>query len=598
MNPDMWTQNYQPVADSIWLSGFVALLPILLFLACLVVFKLKGWLAASLTVALSALIALVAYEMPFKMVAMSFVQGFLTGLWPIAWIIVAAIFLYNLSVKTGYFRVLKDSVIAVTPDQRIQVVLIAFCFGAFLEGAIGFGGPVAITAALLVGLGLRPLYAAGLCMIANTAPVAFGAVGIPIIALGGAVGIPSGDIAAMVGRMLPPLTLFVPFFIVFIMDGMRGLRETFPAIFVASVSFAVVQYISSNYMGPELPDIISAIASIAATAIFLRVWQPSNIYVVPAGDGAAAATTGGGSASGEGGEKVEKHDSSTVLIAWMPFVLLIIAIVVWNIPSFKALFKGDGVLAFTSLVFPMEGLHKMVVQVAPLVKEGQDPNLGAAWTFAIIANSGTAILAAAILSIFVLRASPSVIAAAAGDTIKQMSIPILTIGLVLAFAFISKNSGQAATMGIALSHTGSAFPFFSPIIGWIGVFLTGSDTSSNLLFGPLQQAAAITLNMPEVLFMAANTVGGVVGKMISPQSIAIACAAVGLVGRESELFRFTLKYSIGFVIFIGIWTLIIAYAIPGIIVDVVKPEAKVSELSVPAAAPSLPAGIEIKSSAS
>ncbi|RDU72961.1 L-lactate permease [Helicobacter aurati] len=543
-----WQQNYTPIADSLWLSGFVALLPILLFLACLVWFKLKGWMAAALTVGLSAVIALVVYGMPFNMVVMSFIQGFLTGLWPIAWIIIAAIFLYKIAVKTGYFEILKQSVIAVTPDQRLQVILIAFCFGAFLEGAIGFGGPVAITAALLVGLGLPPLYAAGLCMIANTAPVAFGAVGIPITALGNAVGVPADAIAAMVGRMLPPLTMFVPFFIVFLMSGFKGVKETFPAVFVAAFSFAIVQYFSSNYLGPELPDIVSAIASIAATSVFLKFWQPANIY---RGDSNITV-------------EVQQYHICKVIVAWMPFILLVFTITLWNMPFFKSLFAAGGALVKTNFVVLMDGLHNAVIQMQPLVNKPTP--LVADWKWKLIDNPGTAIFLAAILSIFVLRATPKIVIESAQDTIKEMSIPVLTIGLVLAFAFISKNSGQAATMGLALSHTGGLFPFFSPLIGWIGVFLTGSDTSSNLLFGPLQQVTAKILNMPEVLFMAANTVGGVVGKMISPQSIAIACAAVGLVGRESELFRFTLKYSIGFVVFIGVWTVVIAYMIPQIIV--------------------------------
>lgn len=549
LQQSQWMQNYAPIDNNIWLSALVALLPILLFLACLVWFKLKGWLAATLTVALSAIIALVAYGMPFNMVAMSFVQGFLTGLWPIAWIIIAAIFLYKIAVKTGYFEILKHSVIAVTPDQRLQVILIAFCFGAFLEGAIGFGGPVAITAALLAGLGLRPLYAAGLCMIANTAPVAFGAVGIPITALAKAVGLDAGDISAMVGRMLPPLTLFVPFFIVFLMSGLKGVKETFPAVFVTAVTFAGFQYWSSNHLGAELPDIISAIAAIVATSIFLKFWQPKNIET---GDNKESIIT------------AEQYPLSKVILAWTPFILLVITIGLWQAPFFNELFKSGNLLANTNIVYSMSGLDKLVIQNTPIVTHPTP--LGASWKWAIIQNSGTAILLAALLSIIVLRASAKQVVESASETIKEMSIPILTIGLVLAFAIISKNSGQAATMGLALAHTGSLFPFFSPIIGWIGVFLTGSDTSSNLLFGPLQQVTAKALDMPEVLFMAANSVGGVVGKMISPQSIAIACAAVGLVGRESELFRFTLKYSIGFVVFIGIWTAFIVYVIPGIII--------------------------------
>lgn len=550
-NSDVWIQNYTPILDNLWISGFVALLPILFFLACLVWLKLKGWLAALFTVILSTLIALFIYKMPINMVIMSFIQGFLTGLWPIAWIIIAAIFLYKITVKTGYFEILKQSVIAVTPDQRLQVILIAFCFGAFLEGAIGFGGPVAITAALLVGLGLRPLYAAGLCMIANTAPVAFGAVGIPITALAKAVSIDADLIAAMVGRMLPPLTLFVPFFIVFLMSGLRGVKETFPAVFVAAVSFAGVQYWSSNHLGPELPDIISAIASIAITSLFLKFWQPKHIYI---GDTTNSATQ----------KHREQYSVRIVFLAWIPFILLVITIIIWQTTAFKSLFVSHAPLAFTNISFEMHGLHNQILQQAPIVKSLEP--LKATWDWAIIQNPGTAILLAAILSIFVLRANVSMVFSAASETCREMFIPVITIGLVLAFAIISKNSGQAATMGLALSHTGNLFPFFSPFIGWIGVFLTGSDTSANLLFGSLQQVTARALNMPEVMFMAANTVGGVVGKMISPQSIAIACAAVGLVGKESELFRFTLKYSIGFIVFIGFLTAFITYVMPFIIV--------------------------------
>ncbi|PAF46020.1 lactate permease LctP family transporter [Helicobacter sp. 11S02629-2] len=548
-----WLQNYDPLGN-LWLSGFVAILPIILFFVALVVFKAKGWLASLLTVILSMLIALFMYEMPFNMVIMSFIRGFLYGLWPIAWIIVAAIFLYKLSVKTGYFDVLKQSVMQITPDHRIQVVLIGFCFGSFLEGAIGFGGPVAITAALLVGLGLRPLYAAGLCLIANTAPVAFGAVGIPIIAMAGSVGVPADAISAMVGRMLPPLTIFVPFFIVFLMNGWRGVKETFPAIFVAAISFVLVQYFSSNYLGAELPDIISAIVSIFLTAIFLKFWKPKNIFRTDGDTSEAALSIG------------EKHHICKVIVAWLPFVFLIIVVVIWSTPWFKDLVKAGGALAATNISFHMPYIFDTILQNIPLVEAPKVINTTYTWN--IISAAGTAILIAAIISIFALRARPSVVASSIAETFKEMWIPIITIGLVVSFAFVSQYSGAGATMGLALAQTGGVFTFFSPIVGWIGVFLTGSDTSANLLFGTLQQATAKGLGMPEVLFLAANSVGGVVGKMISPQSIAIACAAVGLVGRESELFRYAVKYSIGFVIVIGIWISLIAYVFPGMIPDI------------------------------
>lgn len=543
-----YTQVYDPLGN-IWLSAFVALLPILLFFVSLIVFKLKGHIAGLLTVILSIIIAVFVYGMPLKMVGATFSNGFLYGLWPIAWIIIAAIFLYKLSLKSGYFDILRESILSITPDHRILVILIGFCFGAFLEGAIGFGGPVAITAAILVGLGLRPLYAAGLCMIANTAPVAFGAVGIPIIAMAGVVNVPALDISMMAGRMLPPLTIFVPFFIIFLMDGWRGIRETFPVILVAALSFAIVQFFTSNYWGPELPDIVAAIVSIALTTIFLKFWQPKRIFRT------------------DGSEEIlehPKHHICKVIVAWTPFILLIIMIVIWTQPWFKNLFKDDGLLAWSNFKFEFSTLSGQIIQTPP-VTSIEKPFDRIFFSFPIIAATGTSILAAAILSIFILRVRIGEAISVFGDTLNEMKYPILTIGLVVSFAFISNYSGIAATLALALASTGHAFTFFSPIIGWIGVFLTGSDTSSNLLFGTLQQLTARQLGIPEVLFLAANSVGGVVGKMISPQSIAVACAAVGLVGKESELFRFTVKYSILFVIAIGLITTFIAYVIPQII---------------------------------
>ncbi|ASM36725.1 lactate permease LctP family transporter [Campylobacter sputorum] len=535
-----WKQVYDPIGN-IWISAGVASLPIILFFVSLVVLKLKGWKAALFTVLLSSFIAVFVYKMPVVMVFLSFSQGFMNGLWPIAWIILAAIFLYKLSVKSGYFEYLKSSVIAITPDHRIQVILIAYCFGAFLEGAIGFGGPVAITAALLMGLGLRPLYAAGLCMIANTAPVAFGAIGIPIIAMSHAVGVDPVSVGAMVGRILPPVTLFVPFFIVFLMDGMKGVKETFPAIAVASVSFAITQYITSNSVGPELPDITSAIVSLVCTTLFLRVWHVKNVFRVKGAD-----------------EYTETNLSTKqILLAWIPFIFLIITVVLWTLPIVK------NSLAFSTFNISMPYINGTMIQTAPIVLE--DTSIKSVFKFDLLGSVGTAIFFAAILTIFALKIKPKMAVKAASETVREMFVPVINIGLVVAYAYIAKNSAQAATMGLALSHTGDAFAFFSPIIGWLGVFLTGSDTSSNLLFGPLQQVTANQLNIPDIMFLAANSVGGVVGKMISPQSIAVACAAVGLVGRESELFRFTVKYSIFFIIAIGVICYIITHFLPFII---------------------------------
>ena len=552
----MWNQIYDPLGNA-WLSALVALIPIAVFFISLLVLKLKGQWAGLLTVLSAIIIAVFVYEMPMDKALWSFGYGAFYGLWPIAWIIIAAIFLYKLTVKSGYFDILRESIIAITPDQRIQVILIGFCFGAFLEGAIGFGGPVAITAALLVGLGLRPLYAAGLCLIANTAPVAFGAVGVPITAMAGAVNVPAIEISAMAGHMLPPLSLFVPFFLVFLMNGFKGVKETWPVALVAGGSFAIVQYLTAVHSGPELPDIASAVVSIICVAVFLRFWQPKNIFKFDESVGSSSTL------------EVKKHSTKDIVLAWLPFVLLIGVILIWTAGWFKDLFVGAGgklstgeiaqeagILAASVLKFDFASL-KEVIQVEPAVKEAKA--VKSLFELPIINATGTSILIVALITIPLLRIKLSTAVATFGETLNEMKWAIFTIALVVGFAFVSNYSGISATLALALAQTGNAFAFFSPIVGWIGVFLTGSDTSSNLLFGTLQQLTAQQLGIDEVLFLAANSVGGVVGKMISPQSIAIACAAVGLAGKESELFRFTVKYSILLVIGIGLFTYAIAF---------------------------------------
>ncbi|EJB20905.1 L-lactate permease [Helicobacter pylori CPY3281] len=542
-------QVYDPLGN-IWLSALVALLPILLFFLSLMVFKLKGYAAAFLSVALSAIIAVLVYKMPVSMVGSSFLYGFLYGLWPIAWIIIAAIFLYKLSVKSGYFEILKESVQSITLDHRILVILIGFCFGSFLEGAIGFGGPIAITAAILVGLGLSPLYSAGLCLIANTAPVAFGAVGIPISAMASAVGVPAILISAMTGKILFFVSLFVPFFIVFLMDGFKGIKETFPAVFIAAFSFAGAQFLSSNYLGPELPGIISALVSLVATALFLKFWQPKVIF---RSDGKAASFT------------KSNHHICKIYVAWSPFVILVLVIVLWIQPFFKALFEKDGLLAFSNFYFEFNNISNYIFKSPPFVESDQSASFPVVFKFFLINTVGTSIFLAALISMLVLRVRVSDAMSVFGETLKEMRYPILTIGLVLSFAYVSNYSGISSTLALALTYTGLAFTFFSPLIGWVGVFLTGSDTSSNLLFGSLQQLTAQRLHLPEILTLTANTVGGTLGKMISPQSIAIACAAVGLAGKESDLFKFTVKYSLIFVAIMGVVISAIAYLIPEVV---------------------------------
>ncbi|MBY4870555.1 L-lactate permease [Burkholderia sp. Bp9017] len=565
----VWHQIYTPLG-SLGLSAFVAAIPIIFFFVALAALRMKGHVAAAITLLLSLGVAILAYGMPVPQALAAAGFGFAYGLWPIAWIIVAAVFLYKIVVKTGQFDVIRASVLSITDDQRLQMLLIGFSFGAFLEGAAGFGAPVAITAALLVGLGFKPLHAAGLCLIANTAPVAFGAMGIPIIVAGQVTGIDPMHIGAMAGRQLPLLSLAVPFWLVFMMDGLRGVRQTWPAALVAGGSFAITQYFTSNHIGPELPDITSSLVSLVALAAFLKVWQPGSAKqtaggIVASGGGAAL---GGFGAGGNGaGARTSRQASPYTLAqtvrAWSPFLILTAVVTVWSIAPFKALFAAHGALASTVLKFHVAGLDQLVVKTAPIAATPKA--LEAVLKIDLVSAVGSAILVTALISMVLLRMKPRDALVTFGETLSELTRPILSIGLVLAFAFVANYSGMSSTLALMLAATGAAFPFFSPFLGWLGVFLTGSDTSSNALFCSLQQTTAHQLGVPETLAVAANTTGGVTAKMISPQSIAVACAATGLVGKESELFRFTVRHSLLFVVIVGLITLVQAYVLPGMV---------------------------------
>ena len=542
-----WQQIYDPL-DNIWLSSLIASIPIIFFFFALIKLKMKGYLAATFTVALALMVALFLYRMPVDRALASVVYGFFYGLWPIAWIIVAAVFVYKISVKTGQFDIIRASILSITPDQRLQMLIVGFSFGAFLEGAAGFGAPVAITAALLVGLGFNPLYAAGLCLIVNTAPVAFGAMGIPIIVAGQVTGLDSFEIGQMVGRQLPFLTIIVLFWIMAIMDGWRGIKETWPAVMVAGVSFALAQYLSSNFLGPELPDIISSLVSLVCLTLFLRVWKPVRIFRFKSDDNAT-----------EQPLVVEKYRTGQIIRAWMPFLFLTATVTLWSIPPFKQLFAPGGALYDLVINIPIPFLDKLVAKMPPVVSAITP--YAAVFKFDWLSATGTAIIVAALISIVYLKMKPADALSTFRSTLKELALPIYSIGMVLAFAFISNYSGLSATLALALAHTGHAFTFFSPFLGWLGVFLTGSDTSSNALFAALQATTAQQIGVSDVLLVAANTTGGVTGKMISPQSIAIACAAVGLVGRESDLFRFTVKHSLIFTCMVGVITTLQAYVL-------------------------------------
>ncbi|NTV09448.1 MAG: L-lactate permease [Zoogloea sp.] len=536
-----WMQVYDPLGN-LWLSSLIAAIPIIFFFVALAVMRLKGHVAGTITVALALAVAIFFYKMPVEMALASAGFGFFYGLWPIAWIIVTAVFLYKITVKTGQFEIIRASVVSITEDQRLQMLLVGFSFGAFLEGAAGFGAPVAITAALLVGLGFNPLYAAGLCLIANTAPVAFGAMGIPIIVGGQVTGIDPMKIGQMAGRQLPLLSLIVPFWLVAMMDGWRGIRETWPAILVAGASFAVTQFFTANFIGPELPDITSALVSLVSLTIFLKSWKPKRIFRF------------------EGQEvtiKEAHYTAGKIAKAWSPFLILTIMVTIWSIKPFKALFAKGGALEALVYKFSVPLLDKLVIKVPPIVTAAKPYE--ALYKLDLLSATGTAIFLAALITMLVLRMKPAEGVKTFVQTVGELKRPIYSIGMVLAFAFVANYSGLSATLALLLAGTGAMFPFFSPFLGWLGVFLTGSDTSSNALFCSLQSTTAQQIHVSDTLLVVANTTGGVTGKMISPQSIAVACAAVGLVGKESDLFRFTVKHSLAFAAMVGVITTLQAY---------------------------------------
>lgn len=532
-----FTQNFTAVADSLGWSALVATIPIIYFFWALAIKKMKGYIAGLTTLILALIVATIAFQVPVATALASASQGAVYGLVPIGWIIITSVFLYNLTVKTGHFNIIRSSVLSITEDRRIQALLIAFSFGAFLEGAAGFGAPVAISAALLVGLGFKPLQAAGLCLIANTAPVAFGAIGVPITVMEGITGIPALEISKMVGRQLPILAVFIPFMLVFIMVGYKKTAEVLPAILISGISFAITQFLSSNFLGPELPDVLSSLVSLFALAIFMRFWKPKQIYRFE-------------NEKNDLASQKEHYSATEIITAWSPFIVLTVFISAWGIPTIKkalvGTYEGDNALLNSlntighALTFKPEVpfLHNVVIDGATGLE------IAAVYKLELLGAAGTAILFATIVSKFVLGISWSDWCKTFFETVNEIKYPLLTICCVVGYAYVANTAGMMATLGLILAKTGALFPFFSPILGWLGVVVTGSDTSSNVLFAKLQQVTAESVGMDPVLALAANTGGGVTGKMISPQTLAVAAAAVGLAGKESELLKFAFKYSI------------------------------------------------------
>lgn len=551
-----WTILTDPF-NHLGLSALVAALPILYLFYALAYKRMKGHWAALSAVAIAVIIAVAAYGMPVKLALLSTFNGMLFGLWPVAWIVVTAVFLYNLSVQTGQFEIIKNSLASITDDRRMQALLIAFSFGSFIEGAAGFGTPVAITAAMLAGLGFNPLYAAGICLLANTAPVAYGAIGIPIIVAGQVSGIDTMAISQMVGRTLPFLSVLIPLYLVVLMCGFRKGLEVWPACLVSGGSFALAQFFTSNYLGPMLPDIIASLASIICLTIFLRFWHPKQSWCFA------------DEPQSNGREKL-RYSGGQVFRAWAPFIILSIFVAAWGVKPIKAALDH-----YTLFTIPIPDLHNMVIR-------GGKP-MPAVFAFNLLSAAGSAILLAGLLSIPVMGATFSQGFKVLGQTFKTLRWPVLTISVVLGFAYIMNFSGMAITLGNAFATTGKAFPFFAPFLGWLGVFMTGSDTSSNALFGKLQEVTASSLGIDPVVLVSANTSGGVCGKMISPQSLSVATAAVGLVGQEGDIFRFTLKHSIILTAVIGVFAYLQSYVIKWIVPTYAKATAAV------AAAPAMPA---------
>jgi lactate permease len=574
-----WIQVYDPLASA-WLSTVAAALPIVLLLATLGLLEWRAHYAA-LTGLLSALaIAVFVYGMPAPTALATTLYGAAYGFLPIGWIILNAVFLYNLTVHTGQFDIVKSSVGRLSTDRRVQALLVAFSFGAFIEGASGFGTPVAICSALLIGLGFTPLYAAGLSLIANTAPVAFGAIGTPILTLAAVTGIPAPILGAMAGRQLPFVSLLVPAWLVVTMSGWRGLRGVWPAVVVCGGTFAIVQYLWSNFVGVELVDIAGGLLSIAALALFMRVWRPKETWDFDGGRDPVPGIRDPELAA-------VPHTRAEITRAWMPWLFLSIAVILWGLAPVKAFLNGgpEGLAAYRAAGRPYVSpvlsptsnvplLHRAVFRDYPVVPTPvdrariDDPAYrneraeAAVFTLNWVSATGTAILLAALATALFLRVSAREFLSVALITFRRMRTSLLTIMLMLALGFVTRYGGTDATLGLAFTKTGVLYPFFAALLGWLGVALTGSDTSSNVLFGSLQKITAQQLGFNPVLIVTANSTGGVMGKMIDAQSIVVATASTGQSGQEGKILRFVFWHSVALAVIMGLIVVLQAYVFP------------------------------------
>jgi L-lactate transport len=543
-----WSQSYTLFGRGLGLSAVIASLPIFTLLFLLGFLRKPAWIAALWALAVSFGVALFAFKLPPTLTFSAAAYGGAFGLFPISWIVFWAITLYRITVETGKFEIIKASMGTLTSDARLQALLIAFAFGAFVEGAAGFGTPVAVAAAMLVGLGFSPFYASALCLVANTAPVAFGSIAIPVITLAGITGLPLDKLSAAVGRLCAPLSLLVPAYIVCIMVGWRGMIEVWPAVAVVGGVFATVQFLMSNYVGPQLTDIMSSLCALSALLVLLQFWRPAKTWdreLEPIGKEKKFSTQAAAEI---------RHHPSAILHAWMPYGLLVIMVLLWGYKPFQAILNH----ATLAVGWPL--LHNQVMMMPPVVVK---PTLyKAVYTLNFLSASGTSCMFATLLSAILLRVSPLAFGRLLLSVCRQLFLPTLTVTVVLAMAFVMNYSGATATLGLTFAASGMLFPFFSPLLGWLGVFLTGSDTSANALFGNLQVVTAGRLGFDPTLMAAANSAGGVVGKMISVQNIAVAAAATAMtVADQARLFRFTLRHSIIMATAIGLEVMLYAYLV-------------------------------------
>jgi lactate permease len=551
----MWNQVYDPF-DSAVLSTLAAALPVVSLLVLIASGKVKAHYAAVIALVVAILVAIFLFTMPAGLALRAAVLGAVAGFFPIGWIVLNVIFLYRLTVATGAFGTLSQAIGGVTRDRRLQLLLIAFSFGAFFEGASGFGTPVAVTGAILIGLGFSPLAASGLSLIANTAPVAYGALGTPIAGLASVTGLDPYLLGAMVGRQLPFFSLIVPFWLIWAFAGRRGMLEIWPAILVCGLSFAIPQFLISNFVNPWIVDVGASLISMACLIGFLKIWQPKELWLSPA---LRSRDDSASSAPPVAPAKTDTLTSAAVLRSLLPWIIVCVILLIWGTGWFKSL-----VNPIFTWNYPVAGLHNVVQKVPPVVAKPLPE--AAVFAFTYISFTGSGMLLAAIISGFVMGFSPAKLVVEYGRTIKVCAYSLITISAMLAIGTLTRYSGIDATLGLAFAGAGVLYPFFGTLLGWLGVALTGSDTASNVLFGGLQKITAEQLGLSPILMGAANSSGGVMGKMIDAQSIVVASTATNWFGHEGSILRFVFFHSIALACLVGILVTLQAYVFTGMIV--------------------------------